>query len=74
VKHLPEPKIHPEDEDSMIPETSEQTIQWPKKITWATTVWRSCTVQEQQSLIIWGTTPLFFNLAKPMTYFMYHQL
>jgi hypothetical protein len=27
VKHLPEPKIHPEDEDSMIPETSEQTIQ-----------------------------------------------
>jgi len=27
VKHLPEPKFHPEDEDSMIPKTSEQTIQ-----------------------------------------------
>ena len=27
VKHLPEPKFHPEDEDSMIPETSEQMIQ-----------------------------------------------
>ena len=30
VKHLPEPKFHPEDEDSMIPETFEQKEQWPK--------------------------------------------
>ena len=50
VKHLPEPKFHPEDEDSMIPETSEQTIQWPKKY-YLNNNLCEVLVQEQQSLI-----------------------
>ena len=53
-KHLPETKFRPEDEDRMIPKTSEQTIQWSKNyhlsnnlceilVQEQQSVWRSCT-------------------------------